>query len=130
MKIWCCGCQEEVNARLTNGREIYPHREDLSHLPFWKCDACGNYVGTHYKTKDCEKPLGSIPTKELREMRKKIHSMIDPLWRSGRYKRGTLYKKLSDRLGYQFHSAEINTIEEAELVLEKALVISQLENEG
>lgn len=50
-QIHCCGCGETVTARLTDGREIYPHRQDLSGLPFWKCDTCGNYVGCHREIK-------------------------------------------------------------------------------
>lgn len=127
MKIHCCGCNNKVSARLTYGDEIYPHRTDLHALPFWKCDTCGNYVGTHYKTKKPETPLGSIPTKELREARKKIHAILDPIWKSGKMTRGSLYKKLSDRLGYQYHSAEVNSIEQAETVLQKVLAIAELE---
>lgn len=37
MLIFCCGCQKEVDALLTSGAEIYPHRCDLKDLPFWKC---------------------------------------------------------------------------------------------
>jgi hypothetical protein len=27
--LYCCGCQKDVPARLTDGREVYPHRLDL-----------------------------------------------------------------------------------------------------
>ena len=27
--IRCCGCGDKVQARLTDGSEIYPHRKDL-----------------------------------------------------------------------------------------------------
>jgi hypothetical protein len=60
--IYCCGCKSEVQVRLTDGSEIYPHSPDLHHIPFWKCDACKNYVGCHWKTKDRTRPLGNIPT--------------------------------------------------------------------
>jgi hypothetical protein len=50
MKLYCTGCEHEVEARLTNGEERYPHRPDLYELPFWKCDACSGYVGCHHKT--------------------------------------------------------------------------------
>lgn len=127
MKIWCCGCQSNVSARRTSGTEIYPHRPDLHGVPFWICDGCGNYVGTHYKTKDYDKPLGSIPTKELREARKRIHAVIDPIWKSGKMRRGSLYKSLSDSLGYQYHSAEINSLEDAGRIYQKAVAIAELE---
>ena len=68
-KIWCCGCGKEVDARLTDGAEVYPHRRDLASLPFWKCDACGNFVGCHHKTRERTKPLGCIPTPEIKDVR-------------------------------------------------------------
>lgn len=110
MLIYCCGCEGEVEARLTNGAEIYPHRRDLAGLPFWKCDGCKNYVGCHKRT---NKPLGNIPTQELRDARKKIHALLDPLWKSGRMKRGDVYRNLSKSLGHEYHTGEIKTLEEA-----------------
>ena len=47
MKIYCCGCEKYVPPRLTTGREIYPHLENLHKLNFYKCNICNNYVGTH-----------------------------------------------------------------------------------
>src|SRR5258708_25759364 len=73
MRIWCVACNRLVEALLTDGRTIYPHRKDLQSLPFWKCLACGNYVGCHHKTNDPTRPLGNIPSPELRELRKEIH---------------------------------------------------------
>ena len=32
MEIYCCGCEDKVIARLTDGAEIYPHRFDLPSL--------------------------------------------------------------------------------------------------
>jgi len=114
--IFCCGCQCEVTARLTDGSEIYPHRRDLGGLPFWKCDACGNYVGCHHKTNNRTRPLGNIPTAELRKARNHIHAILDPLWKDKVIPRGALYGRLKDRLGYVYHTAEIKTIEEARVV--------------
>lgn len=58
MKIYCCDCKKEINAELTSGGVIYPHRDDLKKLPFWECSICKNYVGCHYKTETPIKPLG------------------------------------------------------------------------
>ena len=112
-QIYCCGCGEKVNARLADGREIYPHRRDLGKLPFWKCDDCGNYVGCHHKTKDRTRPLGVIPTAEIKNARQHIHRVLDPLWKSKRFKRGKLYQMISDRIGYEYHTAEIKSVEQA-----------------
>lgn len=117
MKIYCCACGHDVDARLTGGKEIYPHRLDLFPLPFWKCDKCKNFVGCHHKTKDRTKPLGCIPTPEIKNARKQIHGLLDPLWKSGRMKRGAIYGRLSAVLGREYHTAEIRTIGEANTIL-------------
>lgn len=111
--IFCCGCQKDVPARLTDGVEIYPHRPDLAELPFWRCDACGNFVGCHHKTKDRTRPLGVISTPEIKNARQHIHRILDPLWKSKRWNRGALYAEIGKRLGYEYHTAEIKSVEEA-----------------
>lgn len=113
MLIHCCGCGGEVEARLTDGGEIYPRRKDLKILPFWKCDACGNYVGCHHKTKDVTRPLGCIPTKEITNARKHIHAILDPIWKSGKMNRKDIYAVLSEKTGRQYHTAKIRSVEEA-----------------
>lgn len=114
LAIYCCGCKRQIEARLTSGAEIYPHRDDLGSLPFWRCDACGNYVGCHHKTANRTRPLGNIPTKELRDARQHIHRLIDPIWQRGRMSRGKIYAVLAKDLGLkEYHTAEIETIEEA-----------------
>lgn len=117
MQIFCCGCDDTVQASLTDGSEIYPHRKDLHALPFWKCEACGNFVGCHYKSSNKTKPLGCIPTPELKKARQKIHSVLDPIWKSGKMKRKDLYSALSEKLGWEYHTAEIISINDAELIL-------------
>lgn len=116
MKIYCCGCDEDVNARLTHGSEIYPHRYDLCALPFWKCDACLNFVGCHHKTKDRTRPLGCIPTPEIKVARQKIHLLLDQLWKSGKMNRSLIYSEISKRVGWTYHTAEIKSLEEAQKV--------------
>ena len=113
MRVWCCGCGCDVDARLTDGREIYPHRADLRSLPFWRCDTCGNFVGCHHKTKNRTAPLGCIPTPELKEARKHLHALIDPIWQSGRMGRRELYEAISREVGWNYHTAKTRTIEEA-----------------
>jgi hypothetical protein len=113
MKVYCCGCKTDINARLTSGGEIYPHRNDLAKLPFWKCDRCTNYVGCHRGT---HKPLGVIATPELMGARRRIHQLLDPIWQSGKISRRKLYQKISDELGYSYHTAQIRSLEEARRV--------------
>jgi len=116
MKIYCCECKAEVQARLTDGKEVHPHRKDLYYLPFWKCGVCKNYVGCHHKTKNRTKPLGFISNSEIKNARIKIHAILDPIWKDGFVPRGKLYAELSEKLGYHYHTGEIKSIEEARKV--------------
>jgi hypothetical protein len=116
MTIYCCGCGADVDAHLTNGHEIYPHRDDLASLPFWRCTGCGNYVGCHHKTPTPTRPLGAIPTPELRRARQAIHALIDPMWQSGVIPRRDLYQKISRFIGHQFHTSEILSLAEAKSI--------------
>lgn len=117
--IYCCGCSCKVKAQLTDGQEIYPHRPDLFSLPFWKCDACNNYVGCHHKTEERTRPLGNIPTREIMEARKHIHALLDPLWKTTKCKpkakgqRRKIYAEISKRINKEYHTGEISSIEEA-----------------
>lgn len=110
MRIYCAVCRSDQECTQTTGEEIYPHRSDLKFLEFWKCDKCQNYVGCHKKT---GKPLGIIVSKEVKNARQEIHKLIDPVWKSGRIKRSELYQRITDALGYRFHTAEIKTLNEA-----------------
>jgi hypothetical protein len=124
--IYCCQCEADVMARLTDGAEIYPHRKDLAKLPFWICDACGNSVGCHHKTAHWWAPLGCIPSPEIRRYRKLIHARMDGVWKSGQMARGDLYQAVSDEVGWQFHAAKIRTIEQAKAALEAVEKIARL----
>ncbi len=114
--LYCCGCELDVIGRLTDGREIYPHRSDLGALPFWKCDACGNFVGCHHKTAEPTKPLGCIPTKEIKAARQQLHKLIDPIWKGKHMSRKAVYEKISAGFGREYHTAEIRSLEEARQV--------------
>lgn len=125
-KIHCCGCDKVVRARLTDGRETYPHRSDLHSLPFWKCDTCGNFVGCHHKTDNPTRPLGCIPTPELKNARQHIHKRLDPIWQKGLTTRSKAYRGLASLLGIdQYHTADIRTIEEARDVYRAVLELEE-----
>jgi hypothetical protein len=124
LSIHCCGCKQIVQARLIDGKEAYPNRSDLHSLPFWKCDTCQNFVGCHHKTKDRTRPLGCIPTPELKNARQHIHKLLDPLWENEKnIMRKELYAEISKRLGYEYHTADIASIEQARLVYKTILDI-------
>ena len=130
-KIYCCECGVEVDARLTSGKEIYPHRHDLHKLPFWKCD-CGNYVGCHHKTSKPTKPLGVIPNAVIRNLRNQIHNKLDPLWQQGAIGRNKAYKILGEHLGREYHTGDLRSVEECEKILCKVQELTQwaIKNRG
>lgn len=124
--IYCVGCGDVVDARLTDGAERYPHRPDLADVPFWHCDTCGSWVGTHHKTKQRTKPLGYLAPPELFRARKIIHDLIDPLWQSGKVKRGFVYAHISKKIGHPYHTGEIKSMEEARQIW---LIAAELHND-
>lgn len=120
-QIFCCCCKQDVPARLTDGIEIYPHRTDLFRHPFWICDACGNFVGCHWRSTAPTKPLGVIATPAIKHVRKRIHRILDPLWDSGappirKKKRRKVYAALSALIGYEYHTANIRSVEEGQRI--------------
>ncbi len=124
-QIYCCGCNSEVAARLTNGAEIYPHRSDLHSLKFWKCDGCGDAVGCHKSGSKGTRPLGVIANREIKDWRIKIHAKLDPLWKQGAFSRNGLYRSVSKRMGIEAcHTAELTTVDDCKKVL---LILDDLE---
>lgn len=113
-KIYCVACNGKVEARLTTGEEVYAHRPDLHSMSFWKCDDCGNFVGCHKHTTN---PLGCIPTPELKKARMQIHAVLDPIWKARKMSRNRVYGHLSNKLGREYHTAQIRSLNEAERVL-------------
>lgn len=111
------GCEKTVKARLTNGAERYPHRPDLADIPQYTHDECGTWVGTHHKSSQPHRPLGILATPEMYKWRIRIHDTIDPIWKNGHIKRAQVYAHMSKRLGYQYHTGELRTIEEAKRAL-------------
>lgn len=116
-QIYCCGCKKDTQARLTDGSEVYPYRTDLHLLPFWICDTCKSFVGCHHKSNNRLRPLGVIATQDVKNKRVEIHFILDPMWKSGKYRRDVLYRLLSKKICRQYHTAEIRSVEEAEIIL-------------
>ena len=91
----------------------------MAFLAAWKHSlenlrSCENFVGTHKDSALTNPiPLGCIVGEEIKKVRMHIHKLIDPVWRSGKIKRKDLYNNISDLLGYEFHTANIENINEA-----------------
>ncbi len=91
-------CQYDgAEGQLVDSAVVYHGR---SYGMIWKCPTpgCDAYVGTHKGSKD-HAPLGRMVNAAGREAKKKAHAAFDPLWKSGRMKRGDAYQALADFLG-------------------------------
>ena len=120
---YCCACKQDRELKETTGITIYPNRPDLAAQKFLYCPHCRNYVGVH---KDTGLPLGSVPTPELRNARHEIHKLIDPLFLNNLINRTHLYRKIAKRAEIdEFHTAEIQTIEEARAIYRICLQIKK-----
>ena len=73
----CLHCKKP--ARRVSGRVIYPNRPDLYDLILWECKPCLAYVGSH---KRGGKPKGYPGNARIRRVRKKVHGVLDPIWRN------------------------------------------------
>lgn len=93
--VLCPYCEKE--AEQVTGDIIYPHRHDLKHLLFYRCEPCKAYVGCH---KNSGKPLGTLANRELRDARSKAHMFFDKLWRFSwsRMSRSAAYRWLANAM--------------------------------
>lgn len=113
--IFCVECQTEKECKMINGDRAYAHRRDLYHKNFWQCPTCLNFVGTHHKGEG-RAPLGCIPNAQMKKIRQQIHIILDPIWRNRTMTRSEVYKKISDEIGYEYHTGELRTLDEARKV--------------
>ena len=114
----CNHCNKE--AVWVENKEIYGKNYGKSYMIWW-CKDCDAYVGCHNNTK---KPKGKYLAKaDLREARKKAHSIIDPLWQTGKYKRKTVYIRLKEAFDYEVHIGNTKTPEECEEIIKTANLI-------
>lgn len=98
--VWC------------ENKEVYGRNFGKSYM-IWLCKPCDAYVGCHQNTK---KPLGTMANAHTREMRRRVHAVIDPIWKSGKISRKKLYRLISIYTAKQYHTAEC-TVQDCEAIL-------------
>lgn len=70
----------------------------------WFCRPCEAYVGTNGNTAI---PLGTLAKKELRELRKQTHKLIDVYWKEKRMTRTEMYKRIQKIMGLTEDEAHV-----------------------
>lgn len=91
-------------AWLASGRQLYPHRKDLSGKLFYRCAPCDAFVGCHPGTLQ---PLGTLANAELRRARMAAHQAFDPIWRGRARSRRSAYRWLAQQLGVAYEDCHI-----------------------
>lgn len=94
------------------GKDLYPHRPELSGKNFYRCDPCRAWVGCHPGTLQ---PLGRLANASLRKAKLAAHAAFDPIWHSdpipgGARKRGYLW--LARQLGIHRNDCHIGMFDE------------------
>ena len=89
-KIICPYCFKP--ARKTKGTAVYKYNYGDIYL----CKPCNAYVGTNKATGE---PLGTLADAELREWRKKAHSVFDQIWKRKFLSRKAAYNWLCYVMG-------------------------------
>lgn len=115
--VICPNCNKP--APWVENKEMYGRNYGKSYMCYY-CKPCDTYVGCHNNTRQ---PLGTMAGKDLRDMRRKVHAKIDPLWRSGEHSRGHVYSAISKSLGYTYHTGESN-MDTCKRILEMEILLS------
>lgn len=110
MKGYCCECGKNVALELVGGKDIYPHREDLYHLEFWRCPKCKNYTGKY------EGEYPTLPSDHIRKCRYIAHRQLDSIWRDRKLK-GEYYSYMSNIFKRDFHWGMVRSDKEADRAL-------------
>ena len=100
-KVRCTHCAKEAFIFKHNWKG-YPYEEDYG--PVWVCLSCAAWVGCHKGTED---PLGTPANAALRQARRRVHAVFDPLWRNKYMRRGKAYELLAKMMGLPPEQAHI-----------------------
>ncbi len=96
----CPYCKKE--AKWCENKERYGRNFGKSYMCYW-CKDCDAYVCCHENTR---RPLGTMANKELRVLRMKAHSVIDPMWKQKNWSRKEMYSHLKEVFGKTIHIGE------------------------
>lgn len=91
--VTCPFCN--TRAAWVENKELYGRNYGKSYM-MYLCKPCDAYVGCHQNSRQ---PLGSMADKELRELRKQCHALLDPLWKNKEMSRQVAYALLYQKTG-------------------------------
>lgn len=115
--VTCSYCSSDVI--YTSNAAIYG--KEYGNGRVYKCTGCDAYVGVHTGT---DIPLGRLANRELRQLKKKCHSLFDPAWKGKKVKRRQAYSILAFKLGIPVHECHFGWFDKD--LLTKAINVLQL----
>lgn len=122
MKVICPYCNSV--ALLKDASVVYFRTGygQIYQCPTPECDA---YVGVHTGT---IKPKGSLANSHLRNLRKSVHAVFDPLWKNNtQVKRGAVYTAAARVLGLkEFHIGDMRDKDAQNFIDTKDLLIQKI----
>lgn len=99
--VVCPYCGE--NAEFVNGNRIYSTPGPWNRLWFWACFDCLAWVGCHKRNhqygRKGDEPFGILANEELRNAKRHVHRLLDPLWQQKGISRKEAYRVLADAMG-------------------------------
>lgn len=106
-RVICPYCSRR--AKFIHSARYYKSR--INYGMMYLCEPCDATVGCH---KDSNKPKGSLANVELRELRKRCHSLFDQLWQGNRKNmhRERAYKRLARLMNMKKKDAHIGKFRE------------------
>ena len=113
--VYCPYCGEE--AKLVDSSVIYKQ----SYGMMWLCEQCDAYTGCHKSSKTF-KPLGTLAKKELRDLRKDVHSSFDPLWKRGIMNRSEAYAWLANQMNLETKCCHVAMFDESKCRLAISII--------
>ena len=113
----------------TSNSKIYGREYGSGKMYF--CTKCGAYVGTHIPRP--KEAFGILANEEMREMKKKCHSLFDEKWihekniKQKKKARKNAYKWLADKLGITVDNCHFGYFDMELLQKSYEILISQTE---
>lgn len=114
MTLACPYCAQPAELMLSSA----PLYRGIDYGPVWICRPCQAWVGCHPETTN---PLGRLANAALRRAKMAAHAAFDPLFKSGRMKRGEAYAWLAKALGIEKTACHIGMMDEAQCIKVKAV---------
>ena len=106
------------NSELIDSSKIY---NGQSYGMVYACLPCDAYVGARLTGNGAYRSLGRLAQAKLRNLKRQVHSLFDPIWKEGRMSRDKAYLQLAKKMNIQREFCHVGMFDETQC--EQALQI-------